>query len=203
MMMGKRFGQMGLLVAVLAAPPTARGDGPPLDAAALRFENEQLRKEAAAQEARLQRLQHDLDDARASMIQAKFQVDALEHRCKKLHEELLQLRSGKGLDQPADLGPAKVEPQRGKPPVLGKITEIGKDGRLLQISLGLEAGVKQGQVLEVFRLATRPTQRSLYLGTLTLIRVDPQAALGQFKSVGGLEYRPVVGDDVSSELSVK
>ena len=56
----------------------------------------------------------------------------------------------------------------------------------------------------MFRLGSgAPSQRTIYLGTMTLIRVDAQAALGEFKSAPGNDYRPKIGDEAASEFFVK
>ena len=202
----QRIIHFGLLSALLAGPALLHGQEPPQDADSLKLENQDLRKERSALEARVRQLQHELDGVRTAMVQAQAELDASERRCRKLQDELIQIRTVKAVDQPADDTSATGgRPAIGKPkpgPAHGKITAVGKDGRLVQISIGADAGIKEGQALEVYRQA-KGAQRPLYLGAMTLIRVDPEAALGEFKSVSGLDYRPGVGDEVATELVVK
>lgn len=189
----RRQGIVAIVLVWAAAPVCAQ------DSETLQQENASLRRQLREMEARNRQLQVDLDEARAAVVQAKLQADAFEHRCKRLQDVLATLRNPK-----ADNGIANTDiPSATKIKstiAQGKITAIGKDGRLLQISLGFEAGVKEGQTLEVFRLGN---QRPLYLGTVTLTRVDPQVSLGQFKNLPGVEQRPALGDEVASELIVK
>ena len=193
---------LGMLAIALASPCPLRADDKPQDIEALKRENEQLIKDLNAQEGRMLQAKTELDQARSALVQAKFQIDALERRCKKLQDELAIAGGGKDAGAQVEKTGLMSRTKPNRALVQGKITALGKDGRLIQISVGVNGGAKEGQVLEVFRLANG-NQRSLYLGTLTLIRVDPQAALGQFNSVTGFDYRPSVGDDVSSELLAK
>jgi len=175
--------------------------------AILKRDVETMRRQLQQMEAEHQALKAELDEARAALVQSKLQADAFEHRCKKLQDDLNLFRSGRFGDiQPAINAPRGDLAIRRKPanePVHGKVTGIGKDGRLLQISLGFEHGVKDGQTLEVYRLPGKGSLKPIYLGTLTINRVDPQTALGQFSAVEGVNYRPAIGDDVASEFIIK
>lgn len=169
----------------------------------LKAENEQLRRERDTIESRLRIVQDQLDEARKANAAARLEIELLEFRNKKLQDELKQART----EQP----PIKVLPDVVPPAnavkskvVRGRITSISADFRLLQISVGIEAGVKDGQVLDVYRVSTEMgKQIPLYLGTVRVMRADPQAALGQFERVPGLDRIPKVGDEVSNELTVK
>ena len=170
-----------LLLSCLAARAEDGAESTPL-----KNENEQLRRERDALEFRLRILQEQLDEVR-----------------RKLPDELKLTRG----EQPR----GKFFPEIPTPPVAvkpkavrGKITALSADLRLMQVSVGQDAGVKEGQVLDVFRLTTEKGKIvPLYLGTLRLTRVDPQTALGNYERVPGLDRMPKVGDEVANELTVK
>jgi len=191
---------LGMLLLGLTLPGSARSD----ETTALKRDVEVLRRQLQETDTAYKALKAELDEARAAIVQARLQADAFEHRCKKLQDDLALIRSGKFSEVQRATGGLKTEVAvRKKPanePMQGKIVAIGKDGRLLQVSIGFEHGVKNGQTLEVFRLSQ---QRPVYLGTMTIHRVDPQSSLGEFSGVQGVNYRPAIGDEVASELFVR
>lgn len=190
----------GLLSFVLTANASAQ---PMPTAAELKADNDRLRKENEALETLARRMRIELDDARSAAVQAKIQADAFEMRVRKLQDEMTLLKANRSLPSPTDHKIDLAVRSKPKPThVQGKITAIGKDGRMLQISVGSDSGVREGQALEVFRLPPMMGQRPLYLGTLSLTRVDPQASLGEFKPASG-ELRPKLGDEVANEFIVK
>lgn len=187
-----------------------------VDPAALKAENSQLRMERDALEAQVRILQIQLEESRLSVVNIKMELETLEFRCRKLQEELKLVKMDKKeaaiqtvsrpKPQPAEQGPKPAND--GDLPVnpQGKITAISANGRMMQISIGAETGIKKGQLLEVFRLGvSNPKERvaPLYLGTLTLIRIENNAALGHFQSAPGFERHARVGDEVAAELFVK
>jgi hypothetical protein len=193
----------GLLSIALTGSALAQ---PMPTAAELKADNDRLRKENQALEALTQRLRMELDDARAAAVQAKIQADAFEMRVKKLQDELTLFKANRQAPVTTREDPKGELTSRTKPkPALiqGKITAIGKDGRMLQVSVGSDSGVREGQSLEVFRLPTVTGQKPLYMGTISLTRVDPQASLGEFKPVSGEITRPKLGDEVANEFIVK
>lgn len=176
-------------------PGKAQEEPPAL--AVLRSENEILRRERDSLEARLRMVQDQLDEARRSNTAARFEVEALELRCKKLQEELKQPRTSFSLNR---LFPEMPLGGNGNV-VRGSINAISADLRLMQISVGEDAGVKVGQLLDVFRIGTDKGQLApLYLGTLRITRVEAQAALGQYERVPTVDRAPRIGDRVSNEL---
>jgi hypothetical protein len=173
----------------------------------VKAENDQLRKEVAALESRVRALQAELEQARVAASQAQMQADAFESRCRKLQEEASRSRATGTLTARPEAGPPRAEfAVRGKPASeagRGRITAVGKSGSLLQISLGADDGIKEGQTLQVFRPGSDAAARPLYLGTMTLIRVEAQAALGEFAATPAVMTRPKVGDEALLERSVK
>lgn len=192
---------VGLLSLVFAAGASAQ---PALTPADLKAEVERLRKENEAFESLTRKLRVELDDARSAAVQSKIQADALELRVKKLQDELTLLKANpspkSGREDPKLELTTRTKPKPQS--VQGKVTAIGRDGRMLQVSVGSDSGAREGQSLEVYRMPAVSGQKPLYLGTISLTRVDPQASLGEFKPASG-EVRPKLGDEVASELMVK
>jgi hypothetical protein len=90
-------------------------------------------------------------------------------------------------------GPAPLDGTR------GTVTSV--DGDLLKISLGLDAGLKSGMVLDV----SRTEGGGKYLGTITILAgsMQPKQCVGMFKSADGrpmsrlrADELPKVGDQV-------
>src|SRR5947199_255659 len=77
-----------LFAMTLACPTVARADEETSNVADLKAENEQLRRDRDELEARVRRLQDELNDARSALVQAKIEGDRLEHHCRKLQNEL-------------------------------------------------------------------------------------------------------------------
>ncbi len=200
--MGRQRIIIGIAALLFALPVTLKADElAPIDL--LKKENERLRVERDEFEARVRRLQTELNDVRATLIHAKMQSDGFEHRCRTLLNELAALKGDKPRPALIPNGTTVTEIRAKPAAIQGKITSISKTSRLVQISIGNEAGLKQGQTLDVYRLAGAEAQRPLYLGTLTLVRTDALSALGEFKSVFGNDRHPVVGDEVASEFCLK
>jgi hypothetical protein len=152
------------LSAVLAAGGAARADD--------RETNEKLKKELAAAEKRNAELARELDETRKRLTQAqraeKIARDATQARLRKLEERIEKLALGGRLGA-------------GGPPVLanprGEVTEVAGD--LVTLSIGIDAGLAVGSVLDVYR--TDPEAR--YLGTVKVTDVFnlyPKQALLKF-----------------------
>ncbi len=210
-MQRQRLVFLGLLSAALGGYSVSRADDNPLRepvVTGVKSENEQLRKEVAALESKVRALQAELEQARLAAAQAQMQADAFELRCRKLQAEMSRTKATGTLTGRPEAGPARADlAVRTKPDSEaghGRITAIGKNGSLLQISVGADAGFKQGQTLQVFRPGSADgAARPLYLGTMTLIRVEAQAALGEFTAIPSAPARPKLGDEAATELSVK
>jgi hypothetical protein len=205
----RREGFLGILCVALVTPLVGVAEVPAPEPVELKAENELLRREREALEAKVRALTEQLAEARAEATSARTQAEALELRCRQLQE---QLRTHEG--HPEGLQPVVVAPvQREILPIprvtratvaRGKVTAIGREGRLVQVSIGSEAGLHEGQAIEVFRLSDRARHGvPVYLGTLKLVRVDAQESLGEFQGFQGLDRRPRIGDDVASELSAR
>jgi hypothetical protein len=210
MMKRQRFVYLGLLIAAISVTSAVAADDkqPREPAAGLKAENDRLREEVAALENRLRALQTELEQARVVAVQAQMQAGAFEWRCRKLQEQQSTKPTAGTLTARPETGPPRTElAVRAKPTADSPhacVTAIGSSGRLLQISKGANAGLKEGQTLQVFRPGSADgAVRPLYLGTMLLIRVEEQAALGDFTSVPTVTSRPKIGDEAANELSVK
>jgi hypothetical protein len=194
----------------LVTPQFGKAEVPAPEPVELKAEIELLRHEREALEIRVRALTEQLGEARAEATSARTQAEALELRCRQLQEQLRTYHQGhhEGL-QPVVVAPVQREtlpaPRVTRSTVArGKVTSVGREGRLVQVSLGSEAGVHEGQTIEVFRLNDAARHGiPVYLGTLKLVRVDGQESLGEFHGFPGLDRRPRVGDDVASELSAR
>lgn len=73
-------------------------------------------------------------------------------------------------------GPSLAGPGGRKPPddVKGIVTQVAKDG-LISVSLGSDAGLSKGNVLQVYRLAPE----AKYLGEIKILEVDHHEAVGR------------------------
>ena len=214
----KGFPLLLLLFVSLCAPPRIQAEGKDGIPESVKAEIEQLRRERDTLEARIRSLEAQIEEMRVAVINAKMQLDLADLRCKQYREELKLVRAEKSIEKLAsgenrkDDAPIRLIPPFVKKPVpakstvaQGKVTAIGTNGSLLQLSVGSESGVEAGQVLDVYRLgSTNGKQRILpvYLGTVTLQRVNSQESLGRYKGVPGLERRIKVGDEVASELII-
>ena len=89
-----------------------------------------------------------------------------------------------------------LDPERPEVPgnIEGKIT-YARNG-LLQISVGSDAGVAKGAVLDVFRLDLKDPKASRYYGTLRITDTESKKAVGKFIPFPGMKDRPAVGDTV-------
>jgi hypothetical protein len=78
--------------------------------------------------------------------------------------------------------------------VQGEVEEVGVDG-LISISIGSDAGLLRGHVLNVFRLTPKPS----YLGEIRIIDVTPHKAVGKLLNP---EYRKIIkkGDLVANRI---
>lgn len=83
--------------------------------------------------------------------------------------------------------------------VQDKDPQTGIQGELIQISLGIDAGLQRGAVLDV----QRESNGGKYLGTLVVDTVGPKYAVGVFRPASGQPFRrlkadefPKVGDTV-------
>ena len=135
--------------------------------------------------------------AKNDALQQKLEAESLRARNETIELQLAQLqelyrdsRLGRGGNAPGG-GPVVPVPAN----IRATVKSISSDG-LVTISLGADAGLVRGAVLDVARLST-----TKYLGKLRLSLVDPKEAVGVFESAFGVratgDNLPKVGDLVT------
>lgn len=98
---------------------------------------------------------------------------------------------GAGKDKPKGGDEKKPEGKHGEGEVLALDPKTG----LVKLSIGSDEGVKQGQVVHVFRLSEKPSE-SKYLGTLRILEVKANQAVAEPKG-RGMADSPRPGDRVA------
>lgn len=128
------------------------------------------------------------DTALAQKIEAdavKIRNEQLELQALQMAEQLRDIRLGRS----GAPGKGPVVPVRSD--IRGSV--VRTEGGLVTISIGADAGVSSGAVLDVSRL--NPAK---YLGQLRIIGVSPKEAVGTFEPAGGVratgDGRPKAGD---------
>jgi hypothetical protein len=140
------------------------------------------------------------------------EIDRLTNRAVQAesHEEILKVRNVSLLEQVKELGQklAKAETGGGtsgslvrssnakNPPgvyVKGSVTNVLKDSGLIEVNVGSDDGLKDGNTLEVYRLKPKPE----YLGTLKIIEAFHHKSVGRMiRPDGGVRRSAVVQNDI-------
>ncbi|MFN4261217.1 MAG: hypothetical protein ACK4RK_18165 [Gemmataceae bacterium] len=165
-------------------------------------------------------LQKQLDERDKDIVEARIEVQNFRNRAVKAEIEAKSLldRNRILLDQVEDL--AKLLEQaklkgavvsgtgngtgngiaglaKNPPPenVRGLISQSDPDSGLVTITLGSDAGINEGNTLEVYRLKPKP----IYLGTIRIIDVRHHQAVG--RALSPSRNNPIqVGDEVASSI---
>jgi hypothetical protein len=139
---------------------------------------------------------HDrLEDTQKELEKTKARLEETQKEAARLRDRLKDLK--------AEIPPPDSKPVPPVPDgVRGKVTAFDKDGGLVQLDIGLDAGLSPGATLDVYRMEGG----AKYLGTVTLTDVRPKAAVGKFKPVSGKplgqlkpDELPKVGDVVETQ----
>lgn len=179
------------LIEIQAVASADRGRADNLQARLKTLETELIEKVVIAEQA--------VKDKQAAETQARQAVAArlvADQENEKLKGQVSDLRAG------LTGGPVPLFGQRAAPVPEGSrgtVVSYSAAG-FLEISLGLDHGVTNGAVLDVYRTGAAPK----YLGTVTVDRAYPQRAFGSFtpadprRSVGTLrdDEKPKAGDRV-------
>jgi hypothetical protein len=139
-------------------------------------------------------LKQQLKAARDQATDLQVQVQTLRQRntqlegqVQKLTQELAKLRAtGKGAGKPPAINPPAERLE-------GTVTAVQKEG-LLELSIGSDAGLKNGHTLDVFRLK----DQAKYLGVVEIIQVTPKRSVGRLRSTTPTPIE--VGDRVASRI---
>ncbi len=127
---------------------------------------------------------------------AKQRFEEADTRVAELINQLREAQRGGGAGRGGPLGrPTPDVPQNAR----GTVTRV-VEGSLIEFSLGLDAGLAIGAVLDVYR----QSDGGRYLGTVTVLSLEPKRAVGQFTPPSGARPRPEdlprVGDEVGKVL---
>ncbi|MGL6095543.1 MAG: hypothetical protein ACRC7O_07080 [Fimbriiglobus sp.] len=122
----------------------------------------------------INKLTLETETARAARLKAELEAASQQLRADRFAEQLL-LANEKMAE--LKLGPSRsaVEPRAAAPAGFRGTVRARKDD-LVSFTPGLDAGLKVGTTLTVFRQTPTPK----YLGKLTVIQVDPKEAVGRF-----------------------
>jgi hypothetical protein len=134
-------------------------------------------------------------EIKAASYQAK--AERLEARVRETETEIVKLRRNGGSGGTAGTSLVSMTNQSNPPSqaVEGIVTE--KNGDLIRISIGSDAGLEKGHTLDVFRL--KPTPQ--YLGQIRLTDVRADQAVGV--PVDRMKYPVQKGDFVSNDVTAR
>jgi galactokinase len=143
-----------------------------------------------------------LGEEHDQMVAWKIRADSAELRSKELEKENDKLaRDNQKLIANGGQVVQATKRDGPNPPldgVEGLIKEVDPSG-LVRITIGSDAGLANGNTLEVYRLNTQVPEQSRYLGRIKIIRVSNNEAVGQLMNKSPVPLQP--GDTVSSRIS--
>jgi hypothetical protein len=87
-----------------------------------------------------------------------------------------------------------------KKPGEGEVRTVDSKSGLVQLSIGSDVGLKEGQIVHVFRLADKPAEAK-YLGTLRILQVQGTDAVAEPLKGRGITESPRPGDRVAVQLT--
>lgn len=156
----------------LLAPPAFADEAETLrkEVDLLKAERDALTQKLREREAQALKLQAEAEAQKAKALTLAIENQALRERNEKLVEQLRALKP----DPDRPLIP-REPPTTPAKDIRGKVTAVAADG-LARISVGSDAGVEVGNVLQVYRVTPAPS----YLGTLKVTEVKPKEAVGRF-----------------------
>ena len=132
-----------------------------------------------------------LNGSLASKLEAdsvKSRNETIELQLAQLQERIRDMQRGGGGQGGNPIVPVRSD-------LRGTVTRV--DGDLITISLGADAGLAKGAVLDVARFTATPAK---FLGKVRIQLVDPKTAVGLFESAGGGKATgvnlPKIGDNV-------
>ena len=127
----------------------------------------------------------EANTAKISEAAKTQQAERLGDLLTKANEELAEARRPGG----------GVPGQRTVPAPVGfRGTVTGRDGNLISLNVGLDAGLQKGTALRVERMGANPK----YLGKITILTANQKIAVGQYEKPAGVsaEDFPKPGDQV-------
>jgi hypothetical protein len=173
----------------------------------LKEERENLVKEREGLRGQVVTLTTQMNDEKGKKVDAEGKVRLLTDRNGRLLEQVSDLNrqialakaSGApaGAASPASGGATAAKPSAPAQTVRGQVVSIDATTGLTTISVGSDAGVSTGDVMQVYRLDADP-KKSLYLGEITIRATRNKEAVGQFAAKTKNGLKP--GDEVSSNI---
>jgi hypothetical protein len=160
----------------------------------LKLERSAMVATITARNTHINKLEKDIIDFRNRAVQAEINAGAQTAKNEKL---MLRVE-----DQQRQLDDFKARglvagPNRGAAPpsvdVKGQVLNV--DGNFATISLGRNHEIKEGDVLQVYRLSPAPT----YLGTLKILRADVIESVGSF-TAATRNAKIMKGDTVDTKV---
>src|SRR5207248_4181899 len=121
------------------------------------------------------RAEADANNTRVRLEEAQARIDVLNQQVSELRR---QGGGGSRFEQQELFGGPLQPLQEG---TRGTVTAFDRDSGLVQLSIGLDAGVTPGAVLNISRLEGG----GKYLGTVYVTDARPKAAVAVFKPVSG------------------
>jgi hypothetical protein len=110
----------------------------------------------------------------------------------------LQVPEKKPDDKPAPKPPAPENPPQDN--VEGKVLRVDEKTGLLTLSVGSDAGVKQGHTLKVFRIDPDVPANSKYLGVVEVVEVTARTAVARVRTPPPSRLPLRAGDQVATSI---
>lgn len=154
-----------------------------------------LKSEMAKVVALVQEKNSLLERTTAAEIQTRTVLEInrrMEYQLQEMARDMARMKAS---------GTAATVTKTGKNPppeaVEGLIKETDPSG-LVKLTIGSDSGLLRGHTMEVFRINRNNPAQSKYLGTLRIIEVSPQEAVGQ--PMGRMQDAIKRGDNVASRI---
>jgi len=162
----------------------------------LKNERDQMNGIITDRNTRILTLEKDIVDFRNRAVQAEINYKEALRKIENL--QLAIEDKNKQLDDYKSRGiqlSKANQPQTPEVEVKGQVVEVEPTGRFAEISLGRNHELKEGDVLQVYRLTPAP----VYLGTLKIQRADVNKSAGLF-TPANRNARIMKGDTVDTEV---
>jgi hypothetical protein len=165
-----------------------------------------LHKELLARrDSQIKDMEKKVEDQRAAMVEAQIAARSEQDRNnnlivenERLNKEIQrQAAGGGGALASRDQAGQQDKQVIANPDIEGLIEKIDGPSGLVTLSIGSDAGLNKGNVLEVFRLKPEPK----YVGSLQVVAVRPDHAVG--KPLGRTLGQVRIGDHVASNVLTK
>jgi chromosome segregation ATPase len=172
------------------------------EAKRLRKEVEMHTKSVEDRDKTITKLNKELGRVLGRAVEAENQKEILVVRTKSLVEQIqtLSQKLARAESPTSGNGRATRDPNAKNPPavfVKGVVTKVLKDRGLVEVSIGSDDGVNEGNTLEVYRLKPKPE----YLGTIKILEAFEHKAVGRIIRTAGVRRSPIVkNDEVASKI---